>query len=115
MTRCLDDWMAGGAELAAQFTLPLHEVQTVEGQSVEMTCELSRPSQPVTWLKDGVELVADERCRVEVDGCQHRLVIQNATLEDEAEYTVRLTDDVTSKATLWVEGTPCSRLVYIFT
>jgi len=84
--------------------VPLKEVQSVEGQTVEMTCELSRPGQTVTWLKDGVELQPDERCAVVVDGCTHRLTIQNASLEDEAEYTVRLTDDVSSKATLWVEG-----------
>ena len=84
--------------------MPLKEVQTVEGQTVEMSCELSKPGQTVTWLKDGVELVPDDRCQVVVDGCQHRLTINNATLEDEAEYTVKLTDTVFSKATLWVEG-----------
>jgi len=45
------------------------------------------------------------RCQVVVDGCVHRLTINNATLEDEAEYTVKLTDNVSTKATLWVEGT----------
>ena len=94
------------AEPSAEFTLPLNEVQSVEGQTVEMACELSKPGQTVTWLKDGVELVPDDRCVVVVDGCQHRLTIHSATLEDEAEYTVKLTDDITSKATLWVEGTP---------
>jgi len=94
------------AEPSVEFTVPLKEVQSVEGQTVEMTCELSRPGQQVTWLKDGVELVPDDRCAILVDGCQHRLIINNATLEDEAEYTVKLTDDVSSKATLWVEGTP---------
>jgi len=95
----------GGAEPAAEFTVPLKEVQTVEGRTVEMSCELSRPGQKVTWLKDGLELVPDERCQVVVNGCLHRLTINNATLEDEAEYTVKLTDDISSKATLWVEGT----------
>jgi len=102
------DWvmMMLDTEPSAEFTVPLKEVQSVEGQTVEMTCELSRPGQQVTWLKDGVELVPDDRCAILVDGCQHRLIINNATLEDEAEYTVKLTDDVSSKATLWVEGAP---------
>ena len=71
-----------------------------------MSCELSKPGQQVTWLKDGVELKPDDRCEVVVDGCVHRLTIRNATLEDEAEYTVKLTDDISTKATLWVEGAP---------
>ena len=95
-------------EPTAEFTVPLREVQSVEGQTVEMSCELSKPGQKVTWLKDGVELKPDDRCEVVVDGCVHRLTIHNATLEDEAEYTVKLTDDVSTKATLWVEGIlPC--------
>jgi len=94
-----------GTEPTAEFTVPLKEVQTVEGQTTEMSCELSKPGQKVTWLKDGAELQLDDRCEAVVDGCTHRLTIRNATLEDEAEYTVKLTDDVSTKATLWVEGT----------
>ena len=93
-------------EPTAEFTVPLKEVQSVEGQTVEMTCELSKPGQKVTWLKDGVELQPSDHCELVVDGCVHRLTIRNTTLEDEAEYTVKLTDDITTKATLWVEGTP---------
>ena len=106
--RLIDYVLLGGVwytEPTAQFTVPLKEVQSVEGQTVEMSCELSKPDQKVTWLKDGVELKPDDHCDVVVDGCVHRLTIHNATLEDEAEYTVKLTDDVTTKATLWVEGT----------
>lgn len=105
--------MLFGAEPTAEFTVPLKEVQSVEGQTVEMSCELSKPGQKVTWLKDGVELQPDDRCEVVVDGCVHRLTIRSATLEDEAEYTVKLTDDVSSKATLWVEGTNSGRYVTI--
>ena len=106
MVDCLiaPDWVLFGTEPTAEFTVPLKEVQSVEGQTVEMTCELSKPGQTVTWLKDGVELKPDDRCEVVVDGCVHRLTIRNATLEDEAEYTVKLTDDISTKATLWVEG-----------
>jgi len=98
------DAVTNASEPTAEFTVPLKEVQSVEGQAVEMTCELSKPGQTVTWLKDAVELKADDRVELVVDGCDHRMVIRNATLEDEAEYTVKLTDDVTTKATLWVEG-----------
>ena len=101
----LSGWGVFGAEPTAEFTVPLKEVQSVEGQTVEMSCELSKPGQKVTWLKDGVELKPDDRCQVVVDGCVHRLTIRDATLEDEAEYTVKLTDTVSTKATLWVEGT----------
>jgi len=56
--------MFDAVEPGAEFTVPLKEVQSVEGQTAEMSCELSKPGQSVTWLKDGVELKPDDRCQV---------------------------------------------------
>jgi hypothetical protein len=95
-------------EASAEIRVPLKEVQSVEGQTVSLSCELSKPDVPVVWLKDGVELQSDEHCALTVDGCMHSLTIHSATLEDEAEYTIRLNDSVSAKATLIARAHHCS-------
>ena len=87
-----------------EFKIPLSEIQTVEGQTAKLSCELSKSGVHTIWLKDGKQFTSDERCQIIVNGCFHELVIQNVTLEDEAEYTVQISETVSSKATLWVEG-----------
>ena len=86
------------------FTVPLADVRTVEGETVTLSCEVSRPNAEVRWLKDDAILHQDNRFQKTNDGCARRLTIHLATLEDEAEYTVQLTDAVFTKATLCVEG-----------
>lgn len=83
---------------------PLQEVQTVEEQTASLTCEVSQPNLKAVWLKDGKEIQPDEHCEVIVQGCIHTLIVHNANLEDEAEYTIKISETVMSKATLWVEG-----------
>jgi len=75
----------------------------VEGQAVVMSCELSKP-WPVMWLKDGIELKPDDHCEVVADGCIHRLSFHRTTLQDQAEYTVKLSYAVFTTAALWVKG-----------
>lgn len=84
--------------------MPLQEIRTVEGQTVTLSCQVSRPEAEVTWLKDDAALQPDERIQAVTDGCARLLTIHDATLEDEAEYTVQLSETVFTKATLWVEG-----------
>jgi len=76
---------------------------------VTLSCEVSRANADVTWLKDDAQLQIDNHLElVSVDRAR-RLTIHEATLEDEAEYTVALSDTVNTKATLWVEGTALIR------
>jgi Immunoglobulin I-set domain len=92
------------ADEEAYFTVPLQEIKTIEGQTVTLACEVSRANAEVTWLKDDAELQIDDHLElVKVDRARH-LTIHEATLEDEAEYTVALSETVATKATLWVEG-----------
>ena len=44
-----------------------------------------------------------DRFEVKVDGCDHKLIIKDAHLEDADEYTAQFNDN-TSKAKLTVEG-----------
>ena len=95
------------ADEEAYFTVPLQEIKTVEGQTVTLSCEVSRANAEVAWLKDDAKLQIDDHLElVRVDRAR-RLTIHEATLEDEAEYTVALSETVVTKATLWVEGTRC--------
>ena len=50
------------------------------------------------------------RFEVKVDGCDHKLIIKDAHLEDTDEYTAQV-DDKTSKAKLTVEGKLGSNLI----
>lgn len=84
------------------FTKPLKEKRVVEGQSATLECKLSRPAD-VTWFKDGKEIQPNEHFDITVDGTIHKLNLKKTSLNDEAEYTVK-TGDISSKATLWIEG-----------
>ena len=76
----------------------------METRTETFECELSKPNQKVTWLRDGVELdVADTHYKISTAECTYSLTVVNCTLDDTAEYTLRV-DDVSTSATLLVEG-----------
>ena len=54
-----------------------------------------------------------DRFEVKVDGCDHKLIIKDAHLEDADEYTAQF-DDETSKAKLTVEGRLYGSLQLLF-
>lgn len=41
----------------------------------------------VTWCKDGEQVKPSDRIRVEEDGCTRKLIIDDANVNDEGEYT----------------------------
>ena len=69
-----------------------------------LSCEISHADAKVTWLKDEADLPSNDRFQKLSEGKARRLKIRETTLEDEAEYTVLLSETVSTKATLWVEG-----------
>jgi hypothetical protein len=91
------------AEEPVVFTIPLKDVKCTEHEEVTLECEISRPDRPLTWQKDGMDLPINARFEVMVDGCSHKLVINDAQLDDTAEFTVRIGDQE-STAKLEVEG-----------
>ena len=42
--------------VSSVITVPLKETQSIEDQTVSLTCETSLPGTKVVWLKDGVEV-----------------------------------------------------------
>ena len=85
------------------FTVPLKDQYTKEFEHVEFECEISKPDRQVAWYKNGEEVPMDARIEITVDGCIHKMIINEAYTEDSAEYTVKIGDQQTS-AKLVVEG-----------
>ncbi len=87
------------------FTQPLKSQTVPEEDSVTLECELSKPDQPVKWLKNGKELKPDKQRGIvrKVEGRRHSLTIPKTLLDDTAEYTVKCGEQETAAA-LTVEG-----------
>ena len=84
----------------------------MEHTSVTLDCELSKPNQKVTWLKNGEEIIASDDVELVVDDTVHKLVLKSASIDDDAEYTIRLENNEESSAHLYVEGLqPWSKVV----
>ena len=75
----------------------------MEGEKVLLEATLSKPDYPVKWMKDGKPLTANDRVRLIVDGCVHRLEIDSADIDDEATYSLQASDK-TCKGLVLVEG-----------
>ncbi|XP_068102053.1 obscurin-like protein 1 isoform X2 [Hyperolius riggenbachi] len=69
------------------------EHKSVSGESVVLSCELSREEAEVRWYKNGGEVTENETIRLEVDGKHRRLIITTATQGDSGEYMCDTGDD----------------------
>ncbi|CAH1802747.1 unnamed protein product, partial [Owenia fusiformis] len=92
-------------ELPVEFTMPLKDVTTAEKATTSLQCEVSKPDQIATWFKNGEPIEPDETYQIAVDGVTHTLTVKNPTLDEEAEYTVKIADKDTT-GTLFVEEAP---------
>jgi len=93
-------------ELPVEVIIPLSDMETIENKTVTFECELSKPDQKVTWLKDGAELsLSDTHYKITSDEGKYTLTIFNCTLDDTAEYTIKC-GDVSSSAKLTVGEAP---------
>ena len=80
------------AEIPLSFTVPLQDVTVEKEEQVTLQCELSKPNQKVTWLKNGKALSFKEknRYKISADGTKHTLIIPKADAEDATEFTCSL-------------------------
>ena len=87
------------------FTTPLKDITVPEEQSVNLECELSKPSQKVKWFKDGKEVKPDRKRNIvaKVDGTKHSLTIPKSLTGDTAQYSVKCGEQET-EGKLTVEG-----------
>ncbi|XP_019378381.1 PREDICTED: obscurin-like protein 1 [Gavialis gangeticus] len=65
----------------------------VASERVELVCELSRPSAPVQWYKDGVEVEESERLVLQREGPCSRLILPSAQPPDTGEYVCNVGGD----------------------
>ncbi|XP_044294009.1 obscurin-like protein 1 isoform X2 [Varanus komodoensis] len=76
-----------------------HAYQTSE--RVVLVCELSRPTAPVRWYKDGDEVEESESLLLEHEGSRHQLVIASARMQDTGEFVCDIgSDSVVFKITV---------------
>ncbi len=61
-----------------------------------MTCEVSKLNKKVQWLKNGKPVRPDKNTKIEVDGKVQKLTIPKSDLKDQADYTVKVGDHVTT-------------------
>lgn len=99
-------------EKPAKFTKPLGEIKAKEGDSVTLTCELDKQDVFCTWLKDGEELKPSDHVQISADGFTQQLLLTDVTIKDTAKYTC-VCGDVSTEATLQVEGKDVSTVIYI--
>ncbi|CAH1802745.1 unnamed protein product, partial [Owenia fusiformis] len=87
------------------FMTPLKDVTVMEKETASFECEISKPDQKATWYIEGEEVQESERVQIDMDSTIHSLTIKDCVLDDEAEYSIKI-QDVTSKATLYVDESP---------
>ena len=73
-------------------------------ETVVLTCELSKPGEEVTWLKNNVPLsIGDGRYETVNQDTSYQLIIPNVTVDDSGQYTVQA-GELQSTAQLTVFG-----------
>lgn len=83
---------------------PLSDGHVTEFQNVTLECELSKPNQRVEWFKDGVVLPLDDsHYTITNTDCSYTLQLNNAQMDDDAQYTLKC-GDVETTAKITVEG-----------
>uniref|UniRef100_A0AAV2L9H2 Ig-like domain-containing protein n=1 Tax=Knipowitschia caucasica TaxID=637954 RepID=A0AAV2L9H2_KNICA len=90
-------------ELPVSIVKPLRDRTALEKHRVILECTTSTPRCTPLWFRGGEELLASPGLELLSDGCTHKLVIQEVSVEDEDTYSVQVGEH-TSSAKLLVEG-----------
>uniref|UniRef100_A0A8C5U5G7 Obscurin like cytoskeletal adaptor 1 n=1 Tax=Malurus cyaneus samueli TaxID=2593467 RepID=A0A8C5U5G7_9PASS len=66
---------------------PLADVETFEKETATFYLELSHPSVPGVWTRDGIRVKPSSTCRISATGCGHSLTLERLALEDSGTIT----------------------------
>ncbi|NXS68886.1 OBSL1 protein, partial [Pandion haliaetus] len=66
---------------------PLADVKTFEKETATFHLELSHPSVPGVWTRDGIRVKPSSTCRISATGCRHSLTLEGLALEDSGTVT----------------------------
>ena len=91
-------------EKAPEILEPLHEVTITEGKKAQLECTLTKPNAKVTWLKNGKEIRPSATVQMKTEGAHQFLIMPKTELEDDAEYTIKVSEDQTSTCHVTIEG-----------
>ena len=81
----------------------------MEGDTVSLACQVSKPVTESAWFKDDLEVLPDDHYEMATEGTALALTIHDVGPEDEAEYTLEVGDH-SSTAKLLVEGVTLNHL-----
>ena len=81
-----------------EFVTPLEDIETKEKSTVEMNVETSAEETDVKWYKDGEQIKkeANEQYEFKKVGRKHSLIIKDANVHIEGEYSAVVGDEETS-------------------
>ena len=82
----------------------LEDQEVVEKQKATFVCTLSKPRLKVTWYKNDQKLTENSRNQFVQEGKVYKLVIDDAQLDDAAQYKIKFGDEAESQAWLTVKG-----------
>lgn len=89
--------------MAPEFTKPLSDATILEGDTVELTCEVNKEGATVKWFADAKEITDDDKFEIITEATVHKLRLKDASLSDAAEITAKVEDQKTT-AKLSIEG-----------
>ncbi|XP_059834515.1 myosin-binding protein C, slow-type isoform X2 [Hypanus sabinus] len=70
------------------FTKKPKTLEVTAGSQAEFVAEVAKADAKVKWQRDGKDIQAGEKHTITSEGVQHKLVVNNATKEDEVAYAV---------------------------
>lgn len=83
----------------------LNNIEAIEEDTVEFTCELSKPNKlNGVWKKDNDVITASAKFKITTDEQTQSLTISSVTLDDFGSYTYSI-ERVSTEGRLVVEGT----------
>ncbi|XP_067234423.1 obscurin isoform X4 [Chanodichthys erythropterus] len=80
----------------AYFQKELENQNAIEGDSITLRCELSKPVKSVEWRKGGVVLQPSKKFEMKKEGCVLELHIHDLEPEDNGYYTCDAGDQLTT-------------------